>query len=283
MALDLYSVNPYLRVAMQSVLPAGAEIRRRIIFDYELIYLERGRLTFTCGDTDYSCSAGQFLFLRPGIPHAFHGITEDLSQPHLHFDLVYTPKSALTPVSFKDRPDLTPEECALIQPDLFAQYPTTPFVHFSDLQMVLPLFYRIVNRSSASPLEEKSNLLRLIDRLIADNFPDCASNEEPHHDVAQQVKDYIDAGQGLSSRLEDLEKLFSYSKFYLERQFQKHYGISLIAYRNNRRMELARKLLARQSVSVVAEELGFSSIYVFSRAFKQRFGRSPSSFRAEKE
>ena len=76
-----------------------------------------------------------------------------------------------------------------------------------------------------------------------------------------------------------LEKQYSYSKYYLERQFKKAYGISLIAYRNEKRMQHARKLLELESVSDVAEELGFRSIYSFSRAFKKQFGICPSECR----
>ena len=40
--LDISSINPYIRVAMQSVLSKGKIIASRIIFDYELIYIEDG-------------------------------------------------------------------------------------------------------------------------------------------------------------------------------------------------------------------------------------------------
>ncbi len=97
-----------------------------------------------------------------------------------------------------------------------------------------------------------------------------------------QLKDYIDAGQGMTHTLDDLAKQFSYSKYYLERQFKKEYGVSLMAYRNQKRMELAQQLLKSRSVSAVADTLGFTSIYVFSRAFKQFFGVSPSAYQIKK-
>ncbi|MBP3435507.1 MAG: helix-turn-helix transcriptional regulator [Clostridia bacterium] len=65
----------------------------------------------------------------------------------------------------------------------------------------------------------------------------------------------------------------------MEHRFKNRYGISLIAYRNDKRMRSAKILLASQSVSDVSNELGFSSIYVFSRAFKNHFGISPSNYK----
>ena len=282
MPISYHSINPYLRVAMHSVLPRGTEIKRRIIFDYELIYLESGSLRFCYDDTEYFCTAGQFLFIHPGIPHSFHIPEEDLSQPHVHFDLVYTSKSRETPVSFKDICDLSQEERALIQDDLLKQEIPSPFVTFSDPERAKQLLFSLISQT-LSPLEEKSILLQLTDQLITDNFSGCCSPEEPHHNIARQLKDYMDAGQGLSSQLEELEKQFSYSKYYLERQFKKHYGMGLIAYRNKKRMELAKEYLKNDSISAVAEQLGFSSIYVFSRAFKQFSGLSPSAFQKNQQ
>ena len=131
-------------------------------------------------------------------------------------------------------------------------------------------------RTKNSELSNKAKLIQIIDSIITDNFPDCFTSEEKKYDTAQQLKDYIDAGQGYSATLEDFENLFSYSKFHLEREFKKNYGMSIISYRNKKRMEKAEELLRTKTVSLVAETLGFSSIYVFSRAFKQHFGVSPT-------
>ena len=85
------------------------------------------------------------------------------------------------------------------------------------------------------------------------------------------------AGQGITFSLQDIAKQFNYSKYYLERRFKERYNISFISYRNNKRMMLAKTMLLNDSVSNVAEKLGFSSIYVFSRAFQNLFGYSPTN------
>ena len=55
--MNPYAINPYLRVAMHSVIPANHRIRRRVIYDYELIYLESGEFTFIYADVPHHCSA----------------------------------------------------------------------------------------------------------------------------------------------------------------------------------------------------------------------------------
>ena len=83
--------------------------------------------------------------------------------------------------------------------------------------------------------------------------------------------------------LDDFEKHFSYSKFYLEKLFREKYGESLISYRNRRRLESACALLLEHSVENVARTLGYSSIYVFSRSFSNFYGISPAKYARQRK
>lgn len=40
--MNLSLINPYIRLAMESRIPSGHNIAQRVIYDYELIYLEEG-------------------------------------------------------------------------------------------------------------------------------------------------------------------------------------------------------------------------------------------------
>ncbi len=279
--IDINTVNPYIRVAMRSVLPVGTEIKQRVIFDYELIYIEDGECILNYAESNYKFKPGQFILIRPGIPHSFKCIRHDLSQPHIHFDIVYTSNSPETPVSFKDIGQFTQEELWLIQPDIFSDYPVVPYITFSDTSRILNLFYTTIDLSrSGSTLAAKGMLTEIIDMLISDNFPDSLSgNPSDIYNIAHHLKAFIDSGQGINTSLDAFEKQFSYSKFYLERIFKREYGIGLIAYRNNKKMKLACKMLETVTVSDVSETLGFSSIYSFSRAFKNKYGICPSKYK----
>lgn len=277
--LNVNAINPYIRVAMHSILSPRQRIGRRVIFDYELIYIERGPLQLWCGGQDYTCQAGQFLLLRPGIPHTLQVGDTEVSQPHIHFDLTFEPDSSAIPVSFRDLDRLTPEEKTRIRRDCFRAFPTAPCICFLQPQAALQLLYGVIEAHSAGEaLFAKAQLTQLLYLLITDNFPGCLS-PVPSQPVARQIKDYIDAGQGLSMSLVEFEKQFSYSRFHLERQFKNSYGVSLIEYRNRKRLQTACGLLATHSVSEIGRLLGFSSVYAFSRAFKNHFGVSPTQWK----
>ena len=265
-------INPYIRVAMRSVIPTGHHISRRIIYDYELIYLEQGEFTFIYNDTRYSCRAGDILFIRPGVAHSFQIDNGDISQPHIHFDLTYRIENDQIPVSFKDIDRMTDEEKTWIQKNYFISYPTTPFVKIQSKEMFLDIFYKVI--SEKNTLIQKAAMLQLLSILIEDNFPDFME-EETAPSIAHQIKNYIDAGNGLRMNLNDFSKNFFQSKFYLEKIFKRAFGMGIIEYRNKKRMALAPYLLKNNSVTEVAELLGYQSIFSFSRAYKQHYGHSP--------
>lgn len=259
----------------------GVIIPSRVIYDYELIYIEEGQLLLQYAGVDYLCKKGCFLLLRPGISHSFLRVWGELSQPHIHFDITYIPGCENIPVCFQDMDELTAEEQRNIRQDVFAEYPQQPFVTFANGNRALELFYEIVTRSSSdSDLIKKALLIQLLDMLIADNFPAALQkNNLMTLPVEVQAKNYIDAGLGMSYSLDNFASQFNYSKYHLERRFKARYGIPLLTYRNKQRMALAENMLKSESVSAVAEKLGFSTVFVFSRAYKSRFGYPPSKVR----
>ena len=82
-------INPYIRLAIPSVIPSGHNIIRRVIYDYELIYLERGEFSLTYNDIVYHCTEGDIIFICPSIPHSFKINNGEISQPHIHFDITH--------------------------------------------------------------------------------------------------------------------------------------------------------------------------------------------------
>lgn len=82
--------------------------------------------------------------------------------------------------------------------------------------------------------------------------------------------------------LEALSKVAAFSKFHFHRQFTAIFGLSVHRYIQLSRMKRASFRLAYrddQSVTQIAMDAGYDAPDAFARAFRQRFGQSPSSFR----
>jgi AraC family transcriptional regulator len=98
----------------------------------------------------------------------------------------------------------------------------------------------------------------------------------------KQVFDYIEAHFDQQTHLSDLAETASMSPFYFARLFKNSVGVSPHKYVVARRIERARELLKRSSMSVV--EIGVRVGYVdtkhFRGIFRREAGVSPNEFRA---
>ena len=77
-----------------------------------------------------------------------------------------------------------------------------------------------------------------------------------------------------------LARQIGFSEVYLRKLFFKHYSTTPKQYILDIRLQKAKQLLTDTpfSVTAVAEECGFSSVFHFCRAFKQKCGMTPSEF-----
>lgn len=81
--------------------------------------------------------------------------------------------------------------------------------------------------------------------------------------------------------LDDIASHAKLSPGRLNALFRQHYGISVIRWRDNMRMQKARELLMHSSSSIndIAHAIGFDDPLYFSRRFRKEFGVAPSTLR----
>lgn len=274
--MNINTINPYIRLATESILPKDFYMKQRVLFDFELIYVERGSFVLWYGGREFGAKEGDIILLHPNVRHSIKSNGDEISQPHIHFSLKYSPESSATPISFKDSSDFTESERQLIEHDPFAFY-TSPFVKCEDKSEFLEIFYRIVcDKSDKNQIKKRGLLLEILDIIIGENFQNAlSSNEDGGYSLAHHIKDFIKSESAHKMSLDDFERQFGYNKYHIEKLFKKQFGVGLIQYRNKIRLLSARELLKTKRVTEVAEIVGYQSIYSFSRAYKNHFGKSP--------
>jgi AraC family transcriptional regulator len=102
----------------------------------------------------------------------------------------------------------------------------------------------------------------------------------------RRVLDYIERHLDADLDLETLSGVAAFSRFHFHRQFTAIFGLSVHRYVQLARMKRASYWLAfadAQSVTEIAMDAGYDAPDAFARAFRQRFGQSPSSFRNSPE
>jgi AraC-like DNA-binding protein len=77
--------------------------------------------------------------------------------------------------------------------------------------------------------------------------------------------------------LAELAKIVGLNEFKLKKGFKEIYQHTVFGYLNDYRLEKARQLLLHktQSIKEIADNLGYSSVQYFTRAFKKKFGVPP--------
>ena len=103
-----------------------------------------------------------------------------------------------------------------------------------------------------------------------------------YHARMQRVLDYIDRHLDDDLDLETVSRVAAFSKFHFHRQFTATFGLSVHRYIQLARLKRASHRLAYRdddSVTDIAMDAGYDAPDAFARAFRQRFGQSPSSFR----
>jgi AraC family transcriptional regulator, arabinose operon regulatory protein len=99
------------------------------------------------------------------------------------------------------------------------------------------------------------------------------------HREAQRLRDLIDGHAFEETAIAHLYGELAVSPARAATLFARAFGLSPVAYRTQVRLNRARELLVstRRNVSETAYEVGFSDPLYFSRAFRRRFGVTPSS------
>ncbi len=104
--------------------------------------------------------------------------------------------------------------------------------------------------------QQKQELIEIAMHYITENYQNCTLNNQM------------------------LAQLCGMSTDYFRKTFEKMYGISPMKYLHNFRIKKAKAILQSDYVSIgqIAESVGYSNIYHFSKMFKQYTGMSPSEY-----
>lgn len=103
--------------------------------------------------------------------------------------------------------------------------------------------------------------------------------------LCYQVMTYIDNHVTSIKTLTEVSDNFLYNYTYLSALFKNTTGRSLKEYFSSVKLKLAKDTLDNSSLTIteVAELCNFSSVYTFSRAFKEFFNISPENYRKTKK
>ena len=235
---------------------------------FELTVITEGEGSVTAADTAVAVRAGDIVL---SFPAEMHAITSSANAP-LHYDFLafYTEEPALLAGLERLMHDFARPEARRFRS---SEIPPLLGSVIAELETENE---RNSERLVALLLEE--TIIRLLRAL---DTPGAAPKGT--EGLCFRLMQYVDSHVFSLREARELGEIFGYNYSYLSALFRKTTGGTLSDYLRKARWRVARLLLSEGNASVteIAAMVGYSSVYVFSRAYHRRFGHPPSHDRGK--
>ncbi len=232
---------------------------RRLKFQ-EINFVIKGSIFGSINGDRIVCKPGDVLWMQPGTPHS-------LSWPE---ELIYYSFS----FEIKDRED---NSCTIDQPYLY-------FQNAIPLQSIAASIAWCLGHSVGYKQERiQANLLLFCIQLDLLNAESKSERQGGCLTEFQQAKLYNYVQDHIQEQIipSDLSLLLDYSHHYFARLFKNAFQLSAREWilRQKIRQAASELLSTEKRIGRIAESLGFSDAYFFSRQFKKVMGHSPKKYR----
>ncbi len=128
-----------------------------------------------------------------------------------------------------------------------------------------------------TPYELKVEIMKILDPMFDHMIAardDCKNNIE-------DILNFIDRNCHKDISLQQVGEYANMSSYYLSKIFKKETNVNFVTYLTERKMELAKEMLAHTDVPVIniAMDLSYHEPNYFSKVFKKHSGMTPTEYR----
>ena len=96
-----------------------------------------------------------------------------------------------------------------------------------------------------------------------------------------RMREYVQNNYTEDFSLQDMADALNISRYYMCHLFRERTGVSIMRYRNSRRLSMAKELLSSTELSIgeISDRCGFNTVSYFGEAFKKQEHLSPGEYR----
>jgi len=235
----------------------------RILHEYQVNYITEGFGIFENKHGSFRVAPGTIIILFPGEWHRYRPLHKTGWKEHyIGFD--------------------GPLVDTLLKPDFFIK--ECPIIKVAFRKELHDLFFMIFDNAFSEKAGYQQICTGLIITYIGQIISIIKNREFEGKDIEKKIqqaclilRDNLESNIDAQELAGELNTGYSYFRT----MFKKYTGMSPVQYHLQLRIKKAEEmlLLTKKPVKVIAYELGFQSIYYFSRLFKTKTGKSPSDFR----
>ncbi|HWI47408.1 MAG TPA: AraC family transcriptional regulator [Rummeliibacillus sp.] len=242
----------------------------RTLQHHELAFFTEGKGSFTINGKRYPIKGGMLIYICPNVQHFFEIDDEepvDIQTIHFSYASINFNDSKW---DIQNNTDMLPLQFVQVLKDYY---------------QISDLFKKLVDSwNSKLPGYEfiTKTLLQQLFIAIYQNIKKQNKNYSTSLKV-EKVIHYMHQNVNTKVTLTDLAEVVQLSSTYLSRIFKDTTGYSVIGYFNKIKMDKAKELMieGNHKVKEVAQALGFTDEFYFSRIFKKMEGVSPSEFNSK--
>ena len=121
-------------------------------------------------------------------------------------------------------------------------------------------------------------LMRMEDVGVENIGKSYSKKSQRVNDNVKRIFEYIEMHYSKNFTSYDIEKDLLINFDYANRIFKKYFGCSIMKFRTQLRINMAKDLIGTKTMKEVALEVGFNDEYYFSRCFKKTEGISPEKY-----
>lgn len=239
----------------------------RTIQHHELVFVTGGKGRIVIGKKSYQVKAGMLFYICPGVPHV---IEKDVKEPMCFFSVHFS----LARVNFNDNQWDIKNAAEMLS--------LHPGQELKNYYRVENTFENLVSSWNAKQPAYEFMAKTLLQQLLIVIYQNI-TRQSPNYSTTLKVEKVIQyMHQNINSKvtLAELSELVQLSSTYLSRIFKETTGYSVIEFFNKIKIDKAKELIfdGNKRVKEVAQALGFTDEFYFSRIFKRIEGISPSEY-----
>ena len=246
---------------------------------WELLYVDRGSVIITAGDDTYLLKAGEMVFHRPKEFHALRSAEQS--------DIIVVSFGCESNAMHRlERKIIRLHSREKAHLKLLIEEAQQVFVYFENEPAMVDL-----SKKDTAPFGCDHLIKTYLEQFLIyvcrrdDNilFNQRAVLAEPLHQnlvIAQQAIDYLAENYRRKVSLASVAAALEISVPQLKRMFREQIGQSMVHYLISLRISEAKRLIRQgdRNFTQIAEQVGYETIYYFSRQFKQHTGMTPSEY-----
>lgn len=257
----------YITWAGHRVCTAEHTVGPRILNNYKIVFIIKGKGIFVQEDKVFHLGAGDVFTLFPDVKHFYY------ADPGDPWEIMWVSFNGNVCREIIRSINLAPDSPVLS--DAFSQ---------RSVELLKKIICNLENTNEPHALKSTGYLYLLFSEMLEISMQNKEIiSRNKSEDIVEKAMAFIELNYYNPINVDLLCKHVNYSRSYFSRLFKEEVGQSIPDYINNIRIQKAKMLLKNTELNVngVAKSVGFDDQFYFSKLFKKLTGAAPTSYKVQ--